>query len=241
MTRTRYLILTLLLALLPACTTTGTSARDRDAAEHARALAAQDDFDRAMQRAPTARTLYALARILEAQRRDAEAESVLNKLIASHRDFLPAYNDLAELYVRQRKIDQALQTLNAGLAVQPRSPVLLNNLGMAYLVKGDHEAALRQFTQAASLDADDARYRANMAVALGLMGRYDEAMSLYRQVTTPAEAHYNLAVLAESRRDLDTAQREYAAAEKETQLARKALNPNSTGTDPAPNSQAKED
>ena len=53
----------------------------------------------------------------------------------------------------------------------------------------------------------------NMAVALGMMGRYPEALALYQQVLPAGEAHYNLGVLCDARHDTARATQEYRAAQ----------------------------
>jgi Flp pilus assembly protein TadD len=45
---------------------------------------------------------------------------------------------------------------------------------------------------------ENAKYRANMAVALGLMGRYEESLSLFKQVLPKDQANHNLSVLREA-------------------------------------------
>ena len=57
-------------------------------------------------------------------------------------------------------------------------------------------------------------YRGNVAMAVGMQGRYDEALTLYKQVLTPADAHYNLGVLCEARGDVTRAFDEYARAKE---------------------------
>jgi tetratricopeptide (TPR) repeat protein len=61
------------------------------------------------------------------------------------------------------------------------------------------------FMRAAEAAPENARYRANMATALGLLGRYEEALALFEQVVPPADAHRNLAVLCEARNDMSRA------------------------------------
>ena len=51
-----------------------------------------------------------------------------------------------------------------------------------------------------------------MATSLGLLGRYDEALSLYEQVIPILDAHHNLAVISEVRGDDDRAAKERASA-----------------------------
>jgi Flp pilus assembly protein TadD len=150
-------------------------------------------------RPPTAKTLYAVADILAKQGRDSECSSVLRRIIQEYPQFLPAYNSLAQLQMRQGRPEEAMQTICAGLRLRPKEPVLSNNLGVCWLTLREYEKALDAFAGAVEAVPKNARYRANMAVALGLWGRYDESMSLYRQVLTEEEANHNVDILREAR------------------------------------------
>lgn len=177
-----------------------------------------DGFDKGADRSPTAKTLHAMARILAIQRKDIQAEFLLQRLILDYPRFVAGYSYLAELHMRQRRGDEAQQVLERGLDVSPDDPVLLNNLGMCRMVKGDWEKALALFTQASAKAPDNARYRANMAVALGLLGRYDESIALYPQIVSLSDAHYNLAVICEARKDSERATEEFKLAKRWDQL-----------------------
>jgi len=159
-------------------------------------------FDANANLPPTPTTLYALARIYRTQGRDGPCESLLIKIIAEHRRFMPAYCDLAELRLRQRRIDDAYKTLEAGLRISPGDPVLLNDLGMCHLLKSDYDKALDAFTSAAAIVPHDPRHRANMAVALGLLGRDEEALALYEQILAPEEVACNLTTLRRARQHI---------------------------------------
>ncbi len=171
------------------------------------------EFDTAKDRAPTARTLYTMARILETQGKDVEAEQILRKIVTEHAKFVPAYCDLAETLLRQRRSDEAEHTLRAGLSVSAHDPVLTNDLGMCKLLRGEYDEALVRFTRAAGERPDDARFRGNMAVALGMLGRYSESLALYQLILPQDEAHYNLAVLCDARHDIERASSEYQTAQ----------------------------
>ena len=157
------------------------------------------DFQTQGNNPPNAKTLSAMAEILAAQGRDSECEYVLKRIIHDNPKFLPAYNDLAELQMRQGRTNAAIQTLQQALSINPDDTVLLNNLGMCWVVRRDYESALEMFTKAAGLMPENTKYRANMAVALGMMGRDDESLSLFKQVLPEDEANHNLSVLKEAR------------------------------------------
>ena len=159
-------------------------------------MPAEDPFD--PDRPPTAKTLYLMADILSAQGKDNEAEQLYRRILSEQPDFLPAYNELAALEMRQRRIPEAMKTLEAGLAFKSDDPVLLNNMGMCCLVRKKYERALSYFTDAAAIVPENTRYRSNMATVLALMGRRDEALALYLQILTVEEATENIQALYNS-------------------------------------------
>jgi tetratricopeptide (TPR) repeat protein len=159
----------------------------------------EDEFQKGADRPPTTKTLYTLAMVLVNQGRDAHAEAILQRLISEYPEFIPAYNSLAELKMRQRRIDQAIETLNKGLNVSPEDPVLVNNRGMCWMIRQDYPKALEDFTRAAGLMPENARYRANMAVALAFLGRDEEALSLYKQILPQDKAKHNLSIIQRAR------------------------------------------
>jgi Flp pilus assembly protein TadD len=140
-----------------------------------------------------------MADILAAQGKDSECEYVLQRIIQQEPRFLPAYNSLAELQMRQRRISEAIKTISSGLQIYPKDPVLLNNLGMCWMVRRDYEKAMEMFTRAAGVMPGNTRYRANMATALGLMGRDEESLSIFRQILPENQAAHNLNVIREAR------------------------------------------
>jgi Flp pilus assembly protein TadD len=157
-------------------------------------------FEAEADRPPTTKTLWAMARILAIQGKDSQCEYVLNRIIRQDPKFLPARNSLAELQMRQERTEAAIETLQDALTVQPDDPVLLNNLGMCWMVRRDYEKALQMFDKAAGLKPENKKYRANMAVALGLMGREEESLSLFKQIMPEDEAIHNLDVLRQAQK-----------------------------------------
>ena len=167
------------------------------------------DADVPRDRPPTAKTLYSMAEILATQGKDAECEFVLRRCVQGYPPFTPAYNRLAELQMRQGRIHEAIDTLSAALRVRPRDPVLRNNLGMCLLLRKEYGQALEHFTAAAGLVPESVKYRANLATALGLLGRQEESLALLQQVLPPDKAEHNAEVLRnaydqESYRTTDT-------------------------------------
>jgi Flp pilus assembly protein TadD len=150
-------------------------------------------------RPATANTRYAYARILSARRQDAACDALLSRLIAEQPKFMPAYLLQAEVRMRMRHVDAAIATLRSALVVSPRDDIMMNNLGVCYLMKPDCPSALQCFASAATIQPSNARYRANMALALNLLGREDESASLYKMVVEQADVDNNLALLDSAR------------------------------------------
>jgi serine/threonine-protein kinase len=166
---------------------------------------ARDNRGLQADRAPTAKTLYAMANVLAAQGNDLKCEAVFRRIIRDHSDFFPVYNSLAELLMRQGRTNEAMETINRGLGIRPRDPVLLNNLGMCWVIHRDYENAMVMFTKSAGIMPENARYRANMAMTMALMGRYDESLSLYKQVLPEDKANHNVSILQKARENTKAA------------------------------------
>jgi serine/threonine-protein kinase len=140
-----------------------------------------------------------MADILATQGKDTECEFVLRRCIRQYPQFTPAHASLAELQMRQGRVHEAVDVLSGALQIRPRDPVLLNNLGMCFLVRKEYEKALEQFTKAAGLIPESKRYRANMATTLGLLGRHEESSALLQQILPEEKAQHNAEVLRRAR------------------------------------------
>jgi len=161
-----------------------------------------------------------MSKILSAQGRDKQCRYVLMRIIHDYPDYSPAYCDLAELYMRSDDVARAVGTLEVGLSVSPRDAVLINDLGMCRLLQGRYQDAMERFTEAAGISPHDARYRANIAVAVGMMGRYEESLALFEQIVPEDQAHHNLAVVCEAIGDEERSKVEF---EKADAIAAEAL------------------
>ena len=157
-----YIVVFLGLFYVCGCTESVSSGTDTDWVMDKSEL----EFQSQSNNPPTAKTLCAMADILAKQGRDSECEYVLKRIIQDNPKFLPAYNNLAELQMRQGRTNVAIETLQHALIINPDDTVLLNNLGMCWIVRRDYETALKMFTKAAGIMPEHAKYRANMAVAL---------------------------------------------------------------------------
>lgn len=83
----------------------------------------------------------------------------------------------------------------AALKIRPNEPSILSNLGLSYLLARQLDPAETTLRRAAEQPGADARVRANLAMALGLKGRFPEAEAVLRKDMSPAEAEANIASL----------------------------------------------
>jgi Flp pilus assembly protein TadD len=91
--------------------------------------------------------------------------------------------------------DQARRLYRKALELKPNEPSVLSNLGMSYLLEGDLRTAETYLRSAAAQPNADSRVRQNLALAVGLQGRFDEAEKIASQELPPDQAQANVAYL----------------------------------------------
>lgn len=92
----------------------------------------------------------------------------------------------------------------SALRIRPDEPTVLSNLGMSYVLEGNLVEAERTLRQAiASGQRVDPRVRGNLALVVGLQGRFDEAMQIAQQDLSPQEAEANMAYLRQMLSEAD--------------------------------------
>lgn len=92
---------------------------------------------------------------------------------------------------------EARQLYRKALDIKPNEPSVLSNLGMSYVLEGDLKAAETYMRQAAGTPGADSRVRQNLALVVGLQGRFDEAEQIARGELSPEQAQANVAYLRE--------------------------------------------
>jgi Flp pilus assembly protein TadD len=91
--------------------------------------------------------------------------------------------------------NDARQRYRDALDIQPNEPSVLSNLGMSYLLTGDLRTAETYLRSAAGQPAADSRVRQNLALVVGLQGRFPEAEQIARRELSPQQADANVAYL----------------------------------------------
>ena len=112
---------------------------------------------------------------------------------------------------------QARQHYTAALKIAPNEPTVLSNLGLSYVLSKNLKQAEATLRQASDRGGKDRRVRQNLALVIGLQGRFKEAENIVRADLPPAEAAENIAYLKHM-----LAQHEGDKARQQRQAARTA-------------------
>ncbi len=90
---------------------------------------------------------------------------------------------------------EARDQYRKALDIQPNEPSVLSNLGMSYLLTKDLKTAETYLRSAAEQPGADSGVRQNLALAVGLQGRFAEAEAIARKELSPDQAEANVAYL----------------------------------------------
>lgn len=93
------------------------------------------------------------------------------------------------------RANEARQRYREALDLQPNEPSVLSNLGMSYLLAKDLKTAENYMQQAAQQPGADSSVRQNLALAVGLQGRFSEAEAIATRELSPDQAQANLTYL----------------------------------------------
>jgi Flp pilus assembly protein TadD len=122
-------------------------------------------------------------------------------LDAIRRAQTPEYPDWKLVSAEAAILDQLGQKEDArvlyrrALDMQPNEPSVLSNLGMSYVLEGDLKTAETHLRAASQAPGADSRVRQNLALVIGLQGRFEEAEAIARQELAPDQAEANVEYL----------------------------------------------
>jgi Flp pilus assembly protein TadD len=95
----------------------------------------------------------------------------------------------------QRRHAEAQQLFLHVLEREPRNAALLADLGYCYFLQGQLVKAESALLKATTLEPSNQRYRNNLGLVVGHLGRHEEALDLFRKAGSEADAQYNLAFI----------------------------------------------
>ena len=118
-------------------------------------------------------------------------------LDAVRRAQTPEYPDWRLLSAEGAILDQQGNSADAraiyqkALQIKPGEASVLSNLGMSYVLSGDLPTAEKYLRQASTANGSDSRVRQNLALAVGLQGRFQEAETIASRELSPEQAKAN--------------------------------------------------
>lgn len=146
----------------------------------------------------------------------ARAEAACRSYLEAAPGDANALHLLGSNLLAQARFDEATETLQRAVEVEPRSGEAHYNLALAHKGKGDSESALASFRAALKHKPEGVEACLGAGTLLHDLGRFDEAESFFRQAIARrpkfAEAHYSLGVTLASLQRFSEAIAEHRAA-----------------------------
>jgi Flp pilus assembly protein TadD len=157
-------------------------------------------------------SLAVMRKLAIAYPKDREVLAAYGKALAANGQFAPALDAVrraqtpeypdwklvsaeAAILDQMGQKDEARQDYRKALELKPNEPSVLSNLGMSYVLEGDLRTAETYMRSAAQQPGADSRVRQNLALVVGLQGRFDEAEKIASQELSPEQAQANIAYL----------------------------------------------
>jgi predicted O-linked N-acetylglucosamine transferase (SPINDLY family) len=138
------------------------------------------------------------------------AQDLLNRDLAYYRNWYTnddsvALNELGIAYKNQKRLTEAITSLQEAIRLRPDFPEAWNNLGISFQERGNLEEAETSLREAIRLRPSDAKAHNNLGTTLEARGQVEEAIRSYREALRLqpdfAETHNNIGVaLAKGRR-----------------------------------------
>jgi Flp pilus assembly protein TadD len=141
--------------------------------------------------------------------RAADGERVLQRLVDAGKADWRVHSALGSALDQQGKFEQARKQYAIAMQSGANRLTVLNNVGMSYMLEGDLTAAEAALRDASKLPGGDVepRVRQNLALAVGLQGRFEEARDIASRDLPPDTVEANLAYLRSMLSQPDTWQK----------------------------------
>ena len=122
---------------------------------------------------------------------------MLNGLVQNGKGDWKVHSALGSAHDQHGQFADARKAYQSARALKPGEVSILNNLAMSYALEGNLAEAERLLRQAGSQaqGKGDARVRLNLALVVGLQGRFDEAKQIAAKDLPPVQVEANMTYL----------------------------------------------
>ncbi len=129
--------------------------------------------------------------------RSVQAEGVFRAMIRDGRRDWKTLNALGSALAAQGRFGEARAQYALALKTSPGNPKIINNIALSHILEGNPARAEKLLREALATPEGrkESRIRQNLALALGLQGRFREARYVASQDLSPAEVEANMAYL----------------------------------------------
>lgn len=155
-------------------------------------------FERLASQNPTDMSIKsAYGKALLESGRAGEAVAVLEEVAASGKGDWKAYSALGSAYDQDGQNAKARLQYEKALSLNPGELSVMNNIGMSHALEGDLPKAEKVLKDAMAQpgSAKLPRIRQNLALVVGLQGRFDESRDIASKDLPPDQVEANLAYL----------------------------------------------
>lgn len=132
-----------------------------------------------------------LAQLYLADNQPLEAELVLKRAITMQPDYWPAMQWMAVFLLERGQIESAISHLQKVILLTPDNATALTNLGTAFLLNGQFQAAADTY-QSALQKGSEPFIQANLATVFYYLGRLTDAIALYQQALQQDQTDFAL-------------------------------------------------
>ena len=155
---------------------------------------------------PSEHLAVSYARVLETKGQTMEARSSYEQVLRQNPKSADALMGMARLDQLAGRSAAAEQNYTRAVNAEPNNPTALVALGNFYAENKRWNEAIGAMNQASQKSPDDREIRCKFATVLARAGQSREALTQFMQAVTPAEAHYNMAIIAHEHGDLTGAE-----------------------------------
>jgi Flp pilus assembly protein TadD len=129
--------------------------------------------------------------------RGEQASDILHRLVAGGTADWKIYSALGSAYDQQGQFKEAREAYQTALKAKPGEISVLNNLGMSYALEGNLAEAEKILRQAMTepQGAREPRLRQNLALVVGLQGRFEEAKEIASKDLPQVQVEANMTYL----------------------------------------------